>query len=168
MKTPERRSGVFIVNFEHILTLFSSASIVNFKQVNVSWEQVIFVRVARVFTTNNNQQVVYNRQKQPPEVFCQKGVLKNFAKCTGKRLCQSLFFNKVKVLKPATSFKKRFWHRFFPVKFAKFLRTPFFKEHLLRYGYRATNEQLHLSIFSEPWINHYEEVDNEEVNAETR
>ena len=30
-----------------------------------------------------------------PEVFCKKGVLKNFAKCTGKHLSQSLFFNKV-------------------------------------------------------------------------
>ena len=34
-------------------------------------------------------------QKQPPEVFYKKGVLKNFAKFTGKYLCQSLFFNKV-------------------------------------------------------------------------
>ena len=30
-----------------------------------------------------------------PEVFCQKGVLRNFAKFTGKHLCQSLFFNKI-------------------------------------------------------------------------
>ena len=30
-----------------------------------------------------------------PEVFCKKGALKNFAKFTGKHLCQSLFFNKV-------------------------------------------------------------------------
>ena len=30
-----------------------------------------------------------------PEVFCKKGVLGNLAKFTGKRLCQSLFFNKV-------------------------------------------------------------------------
>ena len=30
-----------------------------------------------------------------PEVFCKKGVLRNFAKFTGKQLCQSLFFNKV-------------------------------------------------------------------------
>ena len=29
------------------------------------------------------------------EVFCKKGVLKNFAKSTGKHLCQSLFLNKV-------------------------------------------------------------------------
>ena len=30
-----------------------------------------------------------------PEVFCKKGVLKNFAQFTGKHLCQGLFFNKV-------------------------------------------------------------------------
>ena len=29
------------------------------------------------------------------DVFCKKGVLKNFAKFAGKHLCQSLFFNKV-------------------------------------------------------------------------
>ena len=29
------------------------------------------------------------------EVFCKKGFLRNFAKFTVKRLCQSLFFNKV-------------------------------------------------------------------------
>ena len=45
----------------------------------------------------------------------------NFAKFTGKNLCQSLFFNKV---------KKRLAHRRFPVNFVKFLRTPFFTEHL--------------------------------------
>ena len=30
-----------------------------------------------------------------PEVFCKKGVLRNFAKFTGKHLCQGLFLNKV-------------------------------------------------------------------------
>ena len=34
-------------------------------------------------------------QKQSPEVFCKKGVLKKFAKFTGKHLYQSIFFNKV-------------------------------------------------------------------------
>ena len=63
------------------------------------------------------------------EVFCKKVVLKNLAKFTGKRLCQNLFFNKVSDLRPATLFKKRLWHRCFPVKFAKFSRTPFM-EHL--------------------------------------
>ena len=54
-----------------------------------------------------------------------KGVLKNFAKFTGKHLCQSLFFNKVSGLRPGTLFKKILWHRCFPVNFAKFLRTSF-------------------------------------------
>ena len=30
-----------------------------------------------------------------PKVFCKKGVLRNFAKFTGKHLCQRLFFNKL-------------------------------------------------------------------------
>ena len=37
---------------------------------------------------------------------------------------------KVKKAPPATSLKKRLWHRCFPVNFAKFLRTSFFTEHL--------------------------------------
>ena len=31
---------------------------------------------------------------------------------------------------PATLLKKRLWHKCFPVNFVKFLRTPFFIEHL--------------------------------------
>ena len=34
-------------------------------------------------------------QKQSPGVFLKNGVPRNFAKFTGKHLCQSLFFNKV-------------------------------------------------------------------------
>ena len=54
-----------------------------------------------------------------------KGVLRNVTRFTGKHLCQSLFFNKVADLRPATLLKKRLWHRRFPVSFMKFLRTPF-------------------------------------------
>ena len=51
-----------------------------------------------------------------------KGVLRNFAKFTGKHLCQRLF-----LIRPghATLLKKSFWHRCFPVDCEKFLRTPF-------------------------------------------
>ena len=66
-------------------------------------------------------------QRQSPEVFCKKGVLKSFAKFTGKHLCQSLFYNKVAGLRPTTLLKKRLWHRCFPVNFAKFLGKPFLK-----------------------------------------
>ena len=55
-----------------------------------------------------------------PEMFCKKGVLRNFAKFSGKYLCLSLFFNKVTGLKPANLLKKRLWHRCFPMNFMKF------------------------------------------------
>ena len=35
------------------------------------------------------------------DVLLKKGVLKNFAKLTGKHLCQNLIFNKVVGLRPA-------------------------------------------------------------------
>ena len=47
-----------------------------------------------------------------------------------KHLCQSLLFIKITSFSPATLLKKRLWDRCFPVNFAKFLRTPFFLEHL--------------------------------------
>ena len=59
-----------------------------------------------------------------------KSVLRNVAKFTGRHLCQSLFFNQVAGLRPATLLKKRLWHRCFPVNFTKFLRTPILTEHL--------------------------------------
>ena len=65
------------------------------------------------------------QRSSSPEVFCAKGVLKNFAKFTGKHLCRSLFFNKNADLRPAILFKKGLWNRCFPVDFEKFLRKPF-------------------------------------------
>ena len=50
-----------------------------------------------------------------PEMFCKKGVLRNFVQFTGKHLCQSLFFNKFAGLRPAILLKKRLLHRCFPV-----------------------------------------------------
>ena len=72
--------------------------------------------------------VYYQARSSRPEVFCKKDILRNFTKFTGKRLRQSLFFNKVAGLRPATLLKKSLWHRCFPVNFAKFLRTPFLTE----------------------------------------
>ena len=45
--------------------------------------------------------IVENIRSSRPEVFCKKDVLRNFAKFTGKHLCQSLFYNKVASLRPA-------------------------------------------------------------------
>ena len=63
--------------------------------------------------------------------FVKKGVLRNFAKFTGKHLCHRLIFNDVAGLRHATSLKKILWHRYFPVNFVKSLRAPFlYIEHL--------------------------------------
>ena len=73
---------------------------------------------------------VFSFKSSRPEVFCEKGVLRNFTKLTGKHLCQSFFFNKVAGPRPATFLKQILWHRCFPVSFVKFIRTPFLIEHL--------------------------------------
>ena len=50
--TWERRSDVFVVNFEHI-HIFSNVSTSDFKQVNVSWEILNILNVVLdVFKTN--------------------------------------------------------------------------------------------------------------------
>ena len=66
-----------------------------------------------------------------PELFCRKGVLRKSEKFTGKHLCQILFLNKVAGLqhKACIFIKKRLWHRYFHVNFAKFLRRHFLIEH---------------------------------------
>ena len=61
-----------------------------------------------------------------PEVYCKKGVLRNFTEFIGKHLRQSLFFNKNAGLRHVTLLKKRVWHRCFPVNFVKLVRTSFF------------------------------------------
>ena len=52
-----------------------------------------------------------------------KGVLRNFAKFTGKHLCHSLS------LRPATLLKKRLWHKCFPVKICEISKSKFSTEH---------------------------------------
>ena len=72
-------------------------------------------------------------------------VLRNFAEFTGKHLSQSLFFNKVAGLRPATLSKKRLWHMCLPSNFVKFLRTPFLQN---------TSRRLLLHVFfgKEPYL----------------
>ena len=73
----------------------------NQRCINVSFVRIIHVRSSRT------------------EEFCKKGVTRDFVKFTGKHLCQSLIFNKVAGLWPATLLKKRLWYRCFPVNFAE-------------------------------------------------
>ena len=58
-------------------------------------------------------------------MFYKKGVLRNFAKFTGKHLCYCLFFKSF-----STLLKKSLWHKCFLVNFEKFVRKTFLSEHL--------------------------------------
>ena len=71
------------------------------------------------------QPLKFHLETSRPEVFCKNGVLRNIAKFTEKHLCQSLFFIKAVGLRPSTLLKNELWHSCFPVKFVKFIRTPF-------------------------------------------
>ena len=70
-----------------------------------------------------------SRQKQLPEVFYEKVVLVNFAKFTGKHLCQNLFFNKVAVLRPAGLLEKETLAQVFSCEFCEINKNNFFTEH---------------------------------------
>ena len=61
-----------------------------------------------------------------PEVFCIKGVLENFAKFTVKHRCQSLIFNKVTGLRPATLLKKEALAQVFSCDFCEIFKNTFF------------------------------------------
>ena len=106
----------------------------NPKWVHLCWPKSDYLRAEKmraVLYSNllEKSENKINRSSRP-EVFCKKGVLRNFAKFTGKHLCNSLFFNKVAGLRPATLLRNRPWHKYFSVNLAKFLRTPFLTEHL--------------------------------------
>ena len=59
-----------------------------------------------------------------------KGALRNFAKLTGKDLCQSLLFNKVAGLWPVTLLKKVTLAQAFLCEFCEIFKNTFSTEHL--------------------------------------
>ena len=124
----ETLAQVFPVNFATFLrTPFSQ---------NTSGRLLLKIKLLLIHNSEKTTPIylsnclTWNTRSSRLDVFCEKGVLKNFVKITEKHLCQSLFLNKVAGVSPATLLKKRPWHRCFPVNFAKYLRTLFFTEHL--------------------------------------
>ena len=82
---------------------------------------------------NHIESLVFYRifRSSHSEVFCKKSVLKNFTGSSQENICASVsFLNQVTGLRPATLLKKRLWLMCFPANFEKFLRKPFFIEHL--------------------------------------
>ena len=117
--------GCSLINLLHIFkTSFYKNTCGRLLPTNVIWN-IIWTHFNPGFSLYRNQLINLSSKSRSsrPEVFCKKGVARNFAKFTGKRLCQRFFYNKVAGLRPATLLKKNFWHRCFPVNFAKFFRT---------------------------------------------
>ena len=75
-------------------------------------------------------------------MFCTKSVLTNFVKITGKHLCQSLFFNKVLGLRPATLLKKETLEQVFSCEFYEIFKNTNFHTTTLV----AASGQLNLTI----------------------
>ena len=72
---------------------------------------VFFCQIAGFCLQHSFHLFMSDTQNQPPEVYCKKGVLRNFSKLTGKYLCQEVWnFIKKETLVQV---------------FSKFLRTPF-------------------------------------------
>ena len=69
-----------------------------------------------------------NYRSSRPELLCKKSVLRNFAKFTGKHLCQRLFFDKGAGLRPnACNFiKKQSLAQVFPCEFCEISKNIFF------------------------------------------
>ena len=88
------------------------------------------------------QQILHGISRSSrPELFRRKAALKSYVEFTRKHPCWSFFLIKMQDGDAWNFIKKRLQHRYFPVKFAKFLRTPILKsicERLL----------LHLKYFS--------------------
>ena len=89
----------------------------------------------------NNHQAVDTTNFRSSHRRCpvRKGVLRNFAKFTGKFEFR---------LSPATLLKKRLWHRCFPVNFAKFLRTSFLQNTFSTEHLWAAASEICLNVLS--------------------
>ena len=135
-----RRSGIFIVKPWTYFTSFFNVSIVDFEQVNISWElkQPLFNLVLLSYLSKlirfYSDKIIYiylrkvqvNFRSSRPEVFCKKGVLRNLAKFTGKHLCWSFFLIKLQVWCLATLLIKRLWQKVFSCEFCKISKITFF------------------------------------------
>ena len=65
-----------------------------------------------------------------PEVFCKRGVLRNFTKFTGKHLCWSPFLIQLEVMKDCSFNKKGNPTQVFSCEYHKVFKNSFFMEHL--------------------------------------
>ena len=124
--TPNKCWISFIRKHKPAKTLLSMTLNIFLLQVLVWFCVILFSGVGSLFAVwANSYHLIHHFRSSHQRCSLWKGVLRNFAKFTGKHLLQSLFLNEVAGPEPATLLKKILCHRFFPVNFAKFLRKSF-------------------------------------------
>ena len=85
-------------------------------------EDHVFLRASLDIVFNDFKRILASNRSSRLDVFCRKGVLKNFSKFTRKLLYGSFLFNKVATSKPATLSKMRPQFMCFPMNFVNFIR----------------------------------------------
>ena len=86
-------------------TTIVTASTFSRQQILFSGESGIYCWPSHRFLLRTPSKTRLKPQKQPLELFCKKGVLRNFANFTGKHLCWSLFLIELQTFKPAALLK---------------------------------------------------------------
>ena len=86
--------------------------------------------ISLLIWTYSYHSIIFHFRKQPAEVFYQECGVKKFSKFKGKRLSQTLLFNKFANVMSVSLLKKRLWHRYFRRNCAKYLRKPFCRKPL--------------------------------------
>ena len=96
-------------------------SVINQLKIVFMYIQLFVLRVKSPPTLKEEKMISgdnWDIQKQPPGVFYNKGVLRNFIKFTGKHLCQSLIL--IKLQAEAYNFiKKETLAQLFPCEFCE-------------------------------------------------
>ena len=72
---------------------------------NFTWSGFFYLEVGNWWVLHWPFKPFSKHRSSRPEVFCKKGVLRNFGKFTEKHLCQILFFSKVETLAQVFSFE---------------------------------------------------------------
>ena len=100
----------------------------NIRHISFMVKQLSILSIVKTLSISRKrllQKILFFRSSFSQK-FIKEGLFKNFLKLTGKitSVPESLF-DEAGCFQPATYLKKGPRHRYFPVKFARFLRTPF-------------------------------------------
>ena len=133
--------------FEANMNLLADISTLDVERYHFG--QNLTTNCLRYWSSGLTEREIPSRSSRP-DVFCEKCVLRNFAKFTGKHLYQSLFFNKV--AGAACNFiKNEALVQVFSCEFCEISKTPFFTEHLwwllltpaILYNYGYVHQLMH-------------------------